>query len=267
MLTRIMRALIRYLVAFRNLGFYPTCNIVFYSVLSSFEANLSLETKKFGKIHWNTQRDKVVNHLYTPQIEICNPTSNVDIRTIIDLGANIGMETLRFSKMYPMARVIAVEVESRNFELLNKNTANIPQIKTLNAAIWSKKAQLKLEPGNELDGQDWRVKEVDSGENFDFIGMPLMEILHSFNIASVDILKVDIEGAERELFNEDCREWINLIKCLIIECPDAQSPLTTAFMYRNFDISGFKFNTYINGENLVLVRKDIDWMPRFIEIY
>ena len=52
-----------------------------------------------------------------------------------------------------------------------------------------------------------------------------------------------------------------------MECPDNDNPFTSEKIFQNLNSFGFKFNIYVNGENLVLIRDDLDWRPRFIEVY
>src|SRR5688500_19248701 len=48
---------------------------------------------------------------------------DVDPRTIVDVGANVGYASVYFASKYPRARIIAVEPEATDFALLKRNTA------------------------------------------------------------------------------------------------------------------------------------------------
>jgi len=269
MFIRILRALIKYFVAFHNLGFVCTLKIIYFSMLLNLlksERESILNTKHFGIVNWNTRKDLVIGHFYTPQIEIFSPSDDMEITSIVDLGANIGIESKRFFKLYPKARIIAVEAEKRNFELLKKNLKDCPCAQAFHAAVWSNNAFLKI-ISRSIDSQSWSLIEVDREDDSDMIGMTFNEIIKQFDVKHIDLLKVDIEGAEKELFSENCSEWINIVKCIVVECPDNENPFTTEKIFRNLNSFGFKFNTYVNGENLVLIRDDLDWKPRLIEIY
>ena len=88
-----------------------------------------------------------------------------------------------------------------------------------------------------------------------------------FYLGSLDILKIDLEGAEVELFGNKFSEWIHNVKCIVIECPDGDTPLATSFIFKKFHDADYNFNTYLNGENLILIRSDLNWLTRSIEIY
>ena len=266
MYLRVLRALIRWLVSFNNLGFISTFKIIWFRVFRvKPDVLVECSSKKFGKFRWNAKRDWTIGHFFTPQIEIFSPKADLEVETIVDLGANIGTETLRLAKLYPSARVFAVEAVRKNFEILEFNTRQLSSVTAIFGAIWSSPAKLKL-VGVPGDSQSWSLEEV-RGDEFDIKGMMFEDILVENDIREIDILKVDIEGAERELFSHSCLTWIERVKCIIMETPDYDSPLSTQEIYRVFDAANYKFNTYVHGENLVFVRSDMDWKPRTIEIY
>ena len=43
------------------------------------------------------------------------------VRTILDLGANIGLTMAHFAVLYPQARILGVELDAGNFALCRKN--------------------------------------------------------------------------------------------------------------------------------------------------
>lgn len=266
-LLKIIQALGRYLLAFYNLGLSSSLKVFLYSALIKKETETSIKTKHFGKIFWNTKRDWVISHFYTPQLEIYSPTHNIQINTIVDLGANIGIESIRLSHLYKNARIIAVEAEKGNFQKLQKNTSNNYQIEVVHAAIWSENCNLKLLPANDGNNQGWHLKKAEAKQDFDMTGITFEELIQTHKLKSIDILKIDIEGAEVELFGDKFGEWIHDVKCLVIECPDGETPLASSLIFKKFHDACYNFNTYLNGENLILIRSDLDWLTRSIEIY
>lgn len=52
-------------------------------------------------------------------------------KIIVDAGANIGLVSVFYASKYPGARVIAVEPEGSNYEMLTKNAAPYPNITTV----------------------------------------------------------------------------------------------------------------------------------------
>ena len=265
MIARFLQAIIRFTYSFENLGMISSIKIIWFRILKK-SINVKISTKKFGEVFWNTKRDWVITHFYTPQIEIFSPNNKIEVNLIVDLGANIGIETLRFAKLYPKAKIFSIEAVKENFETLIKNTKNMSNVTSINAAIWDKNSKLKIIKKSE-SGQARYIQEVRNSDKFHIRGMPFNKILSAYSIKGICILKIDIEGAERKLFNKSCKNWLHLVKCIIMEVPDSDFPFTTQKILKLFIENNYKFNTYINGENLIFIRSDINWKPRSIINY
>lgn len=266
MISRIFKALNRYSLALENLGIYTTLQIIWHRVFKMQpEIEVHSKAKKFGEFFWSSKNDWVISHFYTPQIEVYSPKGEINIGTVVDLGANIGTESIRFSLLYPKARIYSVEANNVNYERLKKNTVKFTNITPIMSAIWSSVTKLKL-VSDTSDSQAWHVIETNDSD-YDMEGTIFSNILTSYDINFIDILKVDIEGAERELFGETADGWISKVNCIIMEIPDIDAPGTTQLIYRLFEKNSLQMNTYVNGENIVFVRNHLDWRVRFIERY
>ena len=79
---------------------------------------------------------------YNPELAAFTP------KTIVDVGAHIGMATLSLARKYPNAKIVAVEPEGDNFASLAKNTAPYPNIKLIHAAIWKTNGEVTLGKSN-----------------------------------------------------------------------------------------------------------------------
>ncbi len=62
--------------------------------------------------------------------------------TIIDAGAHIGLASVWFARHDPEATIVAIELESANYEVLVANTAPYPNIHPVNAALGPKRASI-----------------------------------------------------------------------------------------------------------------------------
>ena len=142
--------------------------------------------------------------------------------TIVDLGANIGFASLYLATSYPSARIFAVEPNGDNFELLITNLKGLIQEKRcipLRAAVWSARKALTVDPQWLPDAYNgYRLLEQPSPQDtVDQVqGLTMEEILASSQFQQVDLLKVDIEGAEVELFRNDLG-WLGRVKAIAIE--------------------------------------------------
>jgi tRNA G46 methylase TrmB len=63
--------------------------------------------------------------------------------TIVDCGANIGLASVYFANRFPNAKIIAIEPEQSNFEMLQKNAAPYPNITCLQYGIWNRTTHLE----------------------------------------------------------------------------------------------------------------------------
>ena len=150
-------------------------------------------------------------------------------KVIIDAGANIGLSAVFFAHRYPNARVFAVEPEPRNFELLKRNTVPYANIVPIQAAIWGRNENLTLtDPG--LGDWGFRTLADDRAATTGFCKVPGItadQLMADFGITHVDVLKIDIEGAELEVF-ETCSSWIRSVGTIVIELHDRFRPGCTA---------------------------------------
>ena len=188
---------------------------------------------------------------------------------IFDIGANIGIETFRFRKLFPFSKIISIEANKENFNILKKNLDQDKNVVTLNLGIWNEKTKLKLKKSNKNSSQGFAYEKLDSNEKGEeFIDADTIQgVIDKFSISEIDILKIDVEGAENFIFDNSCDFWISKVKTIIMECPDSDAPLTTMKIFESFKRNNLFFNTYINGENLVFVRKDCFWRSKPIMFY
>ncbi len=121
----------------------------------------------------------------------------------VDVGSNIGKYTVKVAgQLGNNGRVISVEPESSNFEVLKANVElnNLSNVTLLNAACWNKNEKLKLylAPHLDLTG-DHSVKNPVSTDFVEVSGLKLDDILKDLQIEHVDFIKIDAEGADGEV--------------------------------------------------------------------
>lgn len=135
-----------------------------------------------------------------PQGSSLQHTHNVhDQLLIIDAGANIGASAIWFSLTYPKAIILAVEPDAGNFELLKENCSAFPNITPINAALAPIAGSVFLfDPGK----GDWgfRTSAVAVQGGRAVTALTIEDLIKLCPKARPFILKVDIEGAEDELF-------------------------------------------------------------------
>jgi len=140
---------------------------------------------------------------------------------ILDLGANIGLSSAWFLSRFPEATVLAVEPDLDNYSLCCKNLAMFGgRAQVLLGAAWSKRIQLSLSRGSFRDGREWAsqvVEREDSDARFQVEGWDIPSLLSLAGTKVIDLLKVDIEKGELELFSKGCETWIPSVRTICIE--------------------------------------------------
>lgn len=157
---------------------------------------------------------------------------------IIDAGANVGMSAAYFALRYPLAKIVAIEPEPSNFAMLKKNAELFPQIIPVNAALWSHEGLMHVE---DAGGGHWgmRVTECQAATETTVPATTLQALMQKLRIQYVDLLKIDVEGAECEIF-ADATSWINHVGVICAElhdrfrpgCSEVFEPATAEFPIR-----------------------------------
>lgn len=138
-----------------------------------------------------------------------------DPEVMIDAGAHIGFVSVLFANRYPNCKIIAIEPEASNYELLCLNTEQYTNVTALNAALWFK--QTALEIANPED-DNWAYRFAAGGDET-VAGVTLGELMKRHSLSKIDLLKIDIEGAEKEVL-ENSSPWINEVDAMVIELHD-----------------------------------------------
>lgn len=173
-------------------------------------------------------------------------------KTIIDGGSNIGFASVFYAKTYPEAEILAVEPDTSNFELIEKNTTPYHNITPLKSAIWGKSAWLKIKnPATEK----WAFEVVETSPDTSsaFQAFSISDLIEKMEWQSVDLLKLDIEGAEMSVFEQGYEEWLPKVKLLIIELHEKLRPGCTEVFEKA--ISQYNFKKSVSGENLIYIRQ------------
>lgn len=122
---------------------------------------------------------------------------------IIDAGANVGYTTLYLKNAFPAAHIVSVEPETSNFRQLTRNLAlnNYQNVTPVQAGLWKREAHLEV-ARDFRDQREWSfyVQEVPKASGLR--GFSVRDLLQQQQWDAVDLLKIDIEGAERYLFED-----------------------------------------------------------------
>ena len=260
----IFQLLIRYSLSINNLGILNTVKILYLRIFKKNASSL-ISSSKFGKIYWRSKLDYgVIGHLFSRQVSL--NTFGDTPKIIFDMGANIGIETLRFCKLFPNSKIIAVEPQKENFDILKMNTREKENVTIINKALWNKIDKVSIYNYSDRNSQTFITEK--NNERFDNISTTTINnLIKEYEIDKIDILKIDIEGSEQRIFDKSADEWLKKVNVLIIECPDNDKIYSSINIYESFLRNNLKFKTYINGENFVFVKEGCEWIPENISLY
>jgi len=175
------------------------------------------------------------------------------VETIIDLGANIGLSAVYFKTKYPGAQVIAVEPEINNYDLMVRNISGFKDVHSLCNAIWYEDKSLGIYDAGRGE-YGFSVVQPQGNQVGITSGITITDIVKKYNLKSIDILKIDIEGAEKELFSYNYQEWLPKVKCIMIELHDGDHPGCTTAVFRA--IAQRDFTLFCQGENVIIKFND-----------
>lgn len=154
------------------------------------------------------------------------------ILSIIDLGANTGMASLYFHRAFPNAQIVTIEPDPANFEILTRNLSGIPNVKPIRAAVWTHDGEIQLfDPGIGAWGLQVSENTTSSAPSVSVPAISLPSLLREFPSGHLDLLKIDIEGAEKEIL-ENADSWMPSVKAVVIELHDRYKPGCSRAFYR-----------------------------------
>lgn len=138
------------------------------------------------------------------------------VRTVVDLGANIGLSVRLWAARFPSARVIAVEPDGENMRMCRLNVPGGAG----GRVFWFQgcAAGVSREVGLDRSSMEWAFRMRDRAGNEP--GIAALSVPDLLSLAGVDgpidLFKCDIEGAERELFSS-CSAWLGRVRFMVVE--------------------------------------------------
>ena len=142
-----------------------------------------------------------------------------------------------------MAKIYAIEPEKENFKVLERNCANNSNIILKHAALWPTKEMLSL--ANDATNDAWSFSIQQKPGDIETVTVD--QILAESGIERIDLLKLDIEGSERELFSSK-PDWLKKVDQIAIELHDRYKPGCAQAFYSS--IVNNMFRQELRGENV-----------------
>ncbi|HMF97378.1 MAG TPA: FkbM family methyltransferase [Vicinamibacterales bacterium] len=135
---------------------------------------------------------------------------------IFDCGANVGVASLFFRRRYPDARITAFEADPTLFALLEANLlANgAHAVERRNVALWTATGTLTFRSEGSDSGMIEALPGAVDGRSVLVPSLRLRDAIEAES--SIDLLKLDIEGAEGVVL-ADCEPALQRVRALIMD--------------------------------------------------
>jgi FkbM family methyltransferase len=176
------------------------------------------------------------------------PFTNFSPLHILDLGANVGYASITFATRWPRARVLAVEPDAHNATLLARNTRAWPRIECFRAAVWARPARVCIANPSAAPNA-FRMAELPDTPEETVEAYTIPQLLEFMGCDRLDLLKMDIEGAEAEILRHSS-EWLDHVDTMVIELHDRIVPGCAEALFEA--LRGRHFRLEIVGANLAI---------------
>ena len=182
----------------------------------------------------------------------CEVKLQTEPRFIVDAGAHIGCSALFFAESFPRANIVAIEPHSENYQLLLRNTRDQQRIRAIHAAVWHRPEAVVI--ANERS-DPWGFQFKSAGKESTTIqGLTVSSAMRECGLERIDLLKLDVEGAEKDIFDAGDLDWMTRTHAIIIELHDRFRPGCEAAFLRAATRYGFEI-TQRNRSNVVATRR------------
>ena len=171
-------------------------------------------------------------------------------RVILDGGANVGYTARWLAIEYSEALVLAVEPDPASAAMARRNTESFGErVRVVESALWNEDGHVRLvNPGD----PSWshRFETAREGEAGALPCRSIGSLLDSEGVGAADVVKLDVEGAERGIFGDGDLGWMDSISVLIVEThgEEADRVVRAALSARGF-------RCRVQGEKLVATRQ------------
>jgi FkbM family methyltransferase len=147
--------------------------------------------------------------------------NKVDPEIIVDAGANIGLTSIYFLQKFPRATLYAIEPMPENIAALQMNIASQQgkdRFHLYEGALWKSAAALSVDY-TFGDGQEWSRAVIEKvGTDDKITGATIETLMENWNLTHIDILKIDIEGTEKIIFEiASACSFLKMVKMISVE--------------------------------------------------
>ena len=136
--------------------------------------------------------------------------TSVEVRTIIDVGGNVGYSAAFFFLQYPTAQIYTLEPVGESFQRLEEVCIQNERLHLLKIAISETNGSVKVYKGKSLASSSLMQRTpADTIEEVE--GRTFSHFLEKENLKNVDLLKIDAEGAEEFILKDPSIKNVSII--------------------------------------------------------
>lgn len=146
-----------------------------------------------------------VFYLKVYEVRLVKPEN---VKVMVDVGSHIGFVSLYYSLIFPGVKIYCLEPSAENIKLLNFNCKDfsISPYAISNTSGFGYFDTSFNSYNSKLDSKGEKIETI-----------TFNDLLNKHQITHIDLLKIDIEGAETLMF-ESIHDWKNKVTNLIMEC-------------------------------------------------
>lgn len=152
---------------------------------------------------------------------------------VVDVGAHIGLFTLRILREEPRCSVVALEPSPENFACLNQNLALLgpdAQVELHQLGIGGQFGRIKMQEIPTNRSTDARAMSAEQDDANSVGVVPLSHLFKLARTATINLLKMDAEGGEHAAFLNAVPEVFPRIERIVMEYHDNYVPGTVALL-------------------------------------
>lgn len=134
---------------------------------------------------------------------------------VVDIGANVGEFSLFAGSRG--ARVLAVEADDHVFALLTRNTAHVPGITRISAAVWKERGMIDLY-SSPAGADSSTIEPSEPSVRTKKQATTLNDIVDGIAADRIHLVKCDAEGAEPEVLDGGRRVLAERVTWIAFDC-------------------------------------------------
>jgi FkbM family methyltransferase len=162
-----------------------------------------------------------------------------DAPRILDCGGNVGLASLFFKRRFPAARITAYEADPALFAILQANLAanRASDVEAVHAALWTANGRVTFQAEGSDSGMIGTLSGAVAGTSVEVPGLRLRDVIAGEANNRIDLLKLDIEGAEDAVL-ADCEPVLARVGAIVMDLhefapTDRQAPRVLELLTRN----------------------------------